>query len=66
MGEPETIFKLVICELASAKGANQEFFWDERGDFKILNKGEEIDPLVVSLNEDDPVMGTLNPGAPAQ
>jgi molecular chaperone DnaK (HSP70) len=61
MGEPETIFKLVICELATAKGANQEFFWDERGDLKILKQGEEVDPLVVSLNEDDPVMGTLNP-----
>jgi molecular chaperone DnaK (HSP70) len=48
-GEPETVFRLVVVELG--KGA---LSWDKEG---ILHSG----PVVVPLNESNPVLGVLEP-----
>lgn len=58
LGEPETMFKLVICEVGSAAGQEVAFGWDASGS---LTKLEGEDKLIVPLNESNPTLGTLVP-----
>ncbi|MEN0067216.1 MAG: Hsp70 family protein [Myxococcota bacterium] len=56
MGEPERIFKLVICEIGRAEpGA---VGWDETGRLRAMSEDGE---LVVPLNDSNPVLGFLDP-----
>jgi len=59
-GEPESYFKLVVCELGRAHDEDPTFAWDDRGTLHRLGKGEP-QALIVPLNEDNPTLGTLDP-----
>lgn len=59
LGEPETMFKLVICEMGTASEDERLFGWDAKGEVHALRGGEER--LVVPLNEHAPTLGTLDP-----
>ncbi|MBN1412389.1 MAG: Hsp70 family protein [Spirochaetales bacterium] len=58
-GIPETIFKLVICEIGENRNNSQTFIWDEKGKLHSLTEGSE--KLIIPLNESNPTLGTLNP-----
>ncbi len=58
LGEPERIFKLVICEIGRAPERERSFGWDDAGQLhKLDSKGS----LVVPLNEANPALGFLDP-----
>ncbi len=61
-GEPEKVFKLVVCELGLAD-EERRFGWDGDGRLHKLGgkEGAEKAPLVVKLNESNPALGTLEP-----
>ncbi|MCB9683262.1 MAG: Hsp70 family protein [Alphaproteobacteria bacterium] len=59
LGEPETLFKLVICELGTGMEDERLFGWDAEGQVHALTAGETR--LVVPLNGTAPTLGTLDP-----
>jgi len=61
LGEPETIFKLVLCEVSRADGGARAFVWDAAGDLhKVGGTGGEAE-VVVPLNAAAPTLGYLDP-----
>jgi molecular chaperone DnaK len=61
LGEPETIFKLLVCEVARATGGDRRFVWDAAGDLhKVGGTGGEAE-MVVPLNAASPTLGYLDP-----
>jgi hypothetical protein len=66
LGEPETMFKLVICELGRARDGDRRFSWDQHGKLHVLSAdGEEDQQLVVvPLNDSNPTLGYLRPPHP--
>jgi molecular chaperone DnaK (HSP70) len=60
LGEPERLFKLVICELGSSE-TDHRYAWDGSGNLHRLSKTNANEPLVVALNESSPTLGTLDP-----
>jgi len=56
-GQPERHFKLVVAEIGQRR-EETPFTWDGTGTLHRLPEGE---PLVVPLNESDPVLGRLEP-----
>jgi len=60
LGEPETIFKMVICEIGTKHAFEQEFAWDKKGELHIL-ENDENKALIFPLNESDPTLGHLDP-----
>jgi molecular chaperone DnaK (HSP70) len=62
LGEPETIFKLVICEVARSDGHERRFVWDAAGDLHKVGGAEGGErEVVVPLNEASPTLGYLDP-----
>ncbi len=61
LGEPESIFKLIVCEIGKKHGLHQEFVWDDKGRLHSLEEGAEARQLIVPLNEDNPTLGYLEP-----
>jgi molecular chaperone DnaK len=62
LGEPETIFKLLICELARSDGHERRFVWDAAGDLhKVGGAAGGEKQVVVPLNEASPTLGYLDP-----
>ena len=62
LGEPETTFKLVICEVGRGEKGDRRFAWDAGGQLtKIGGESPAAVDLVVPLNEASPAMGTLSP-----
>lgn len=59
LGEPEEVFKLVVCELGSA-GGGRGFAWDGAGQVRRVD-GSAGERVVVKLNESCPTMGKLRP-----
>lgn len=57
LGEPERVFKLIVCEIGRAPEAQRSFGWDESGHLHKLDDGG----LVVPLNESNPTFGSLYP-----
>ncbi len=57
LGEPERVFKLIICEIGSREAG--ELTWDAGGRLRRV-KSEE-DRVVVKLNERNPALGQLDP-----
>lgn len=63
LGAPETIFKLVICELGRGHG-DRKFQWDEQGQLHKTGGKDEDAALVIPLNESNPTLGYLRPPHP--
>ncbi len=61
LGEPERIFKLIICEMASGAQEGLSFAWDAQGQLHRLEAGANAAPIVVPLNESNPGLGHLHP-----
>ncbi|MFN3198922.1 MAG: Hsp70 family protein [Bradymonadia bacterium] len=68
LGEPEKIFKLVICEIAGLPVAgvqdDRQFTWDAEGNLRQLGGGAAAQPVVVPLNVANPTLGHLDPPHP--
>ena len=65
LGEPESVFKLVICELGRDGDAERKFMWDENGQLhRIDEESPDGQPVVVPLNESNPTLGTIDPPHP--
>ncbi len=62
LGEPERVFKLVVCELGHASDDERRFGWDAAGQVHKIRGG--ADKLVVPLNESSPTLGRLDPPHP--
>jgi molecular chaperone DnaK (HSP70) len=60
LGEPETIFKLLICEIARGDG-ERRFVWDAAGDVHKVGGTGGQDQVVVPLNASSPTLGYLEP-----
>jgi len=61
LGEPESFFKLVVCELGRPDDGERTFAWDEGGNIHKLGGRDGTSVLVVPLNESNPTLGSLNP-----
>jgi hypothetical protein len=61
LGEAETLFKLVVCEIGRHGGDGKRFGWDAGGALHALT-GE--DRVVVPLNASNPTLGFLDPPHP--
>ncbi len=61
LGEPESIFRLVICEVARGEGAERRFVFDAAGDLHKVGGTSGKDQVVVPLNEASPTLGYLDP-----
>jgi molecular chaperone DnaK (HSP70) len=60
LGEPETIFKLVICEVARGDG-ERKFVWDATGDLQKVGGAAGRAEVIVPLNQSSPTLGYLDP-----
>ena len=61
LGEPESLFKLLICEVSRADRDERRFVWDAAGDVHKVG-GEAGDAqVVVPLNAASPTLGYLDP-----
>jgi molecular chaperone DnaK (HSP70) len=60
LGEPESVFRLVICEVARADG-ERRFVFDAAGDLHKIGGASGKDVVVVPLNESSPTLGYLEP-----
>ena len=61
LGEPETIFKLLVCEVARADGGERRFVWDAAGDIHKVGGSSGEARTVVPLNASSPTLGYLDP-----
>ena len=61
LGEPETIFKLVLCEVSRADGGARAFVWDAAGDLHKVGGAAGEAEVVVPLNAAAPTLGYLDP-----
>jgi molecular chaperone DnaK (HSP70) len=61
LGEPERVFKLVICEISEG-GPGRNFAWDANGRLhRFAGADDAGEALVVKLNEANPALGHLDP-----
>jgi molecular chaperone DnaK (HSP70) len=62
LGAPETVFKLLICEIGrAADGGGRHFVWDAAGNlFKVGGEAKD-GRVVVPLNDVNPILGILDP-----
>jgi molecular chaperone DnaK (HSP70) len=61
LGEPESVFRLVICEVARADGGDRRFVWDAAGDLQTVGGAAGKSEVVVPLNAASPALGYLDP-----
>ena len=61
LGEAESFFKLVVCELGRPDEGERTFAWDKGGKIHKLGGRDGSEVLVVALNDSNPTLGTLNP-----
>jgi molecular chaperone DnaK (HSP70) len=61
LGEPEQVFRLVICEIERGDGAARRFVWDASGDLHKVGGATGSSDVVVPLNEASPTLGYLDP-----
>ena len=54
LGEPETIFKLLICEVSRGDGDERRFVWDAAGDVHKVGGTAGEAQVVVPLNAASP------------
>jgi molecular chaperone DnaK (HSP70) len=61
LGEPESLFKLLICEVSGADGGERRFVWDAAGDVHKVGGTAGDGQIVVPLNAASPTLGYLDP-----
>ncbi|MES1240891.1 MAG: Hsp70 family protein [Acidobacteriota bacterium] len=62
LGEPETLFKLLICEVSNGSEAGERHFvWDAAGDVHKVGGESGEAQVVVPLNAASPTLGYLDP-----
>ncbi|HEX6901670.1 MAG TPA: Hsp70 family protein [Thermoanaerobaculia bacterium] len=61
LGEPESLFKLLICEVSRADGEERRFVWDAAGDLHKVGGAAGDAQVVVPLNAASPTLGYLDP-----
>ncbi len=61
LGEPENVFRLVICEVARAEGGERKYVWDASGDLQMIGGASGKSEVVVPLNAASPTLGYLDP-----
>jgi len=61
LGEPESIFRLVVCEVARGEGTERRFVFDASGDLHKVGGTTGEDQVVVPLNASSPTLGYLEP-----
>lgn len=61
LGEPENLFKLLICEVSRADGDERRFVWDAAGDVHKVGGTAGDAQVVVPLNEASPTLGYFDP-----
>jgi molecular chaperone DnaK (HSP70) len=61
LGEPETIFKLLLCEVSRADGGARAFVWDAAGDLHKIGGAAGEAEVIVPLNAASPTLGYLDP-----
>ncbi|HVR99891.1 MAG TPA: Hsp70 family protein [Thermoanaerobaculia bacterium] len=61
LGEPESVFKLLICEVGRADGGERRFVWDAAGDVHKVGGTAGDAQVVVPLNAASPTLGYLDP-----
>ncbi len=61
LGEPENLFKLLICEVSRSDGGERRFVWDAAGDMHKVGGTSGDAQIVVPLNEASPTLGYLDP-----
>jgi hypothetical protein len=61
LGEPEQVFRLVICEIARGDGDERRFVWDAGGDLHQLGGDRGEPAVIVPLNAASPTLGYLDP-----
>jgi len=61
LGEPESIFRLVICEVARGEGTERRFVFDASGDLHKVGGTTGKDQVIVPLNASSPTLGYLEP-----
>jgi molecular chaperone DnaK len=61
LGEPESIFKLLVCEVARGDGQERTFVWDASGELHKVGGASGQAEVVVPLNAASPTLGYLDP-----
>jgi molecular chaperone DnaK (HSP70) len=63
LGEPETLFKLLICEVSRSDGDGgaRRFVWDAAGDVHKVGGTSGEAQVIVPLNAASPTLGYLDP-----
>src|SRR5262249_30472124 len=61
LGEPESIFKLLVCEIARGDGGPRRFVWDAAGDLHKVGGDAGEAQVIVPLNASSPTLGYLDP-----
>ena len=61
LGEPESIFRLAICEVSRGDGDERRFVWDAAGDLHKVGGASGQAQVVVPLNASSPTLGYLDP-----
>ncbi len=61
LGEPESLFKLLICEVSRSDGDERRFVWDAAGDVHKVGGSSGEAQVVVPLNTASPTLGYLDP-----
>jgi len=61
LGEPEQVFRLVICEVERGDGSDRRFVWDAAGDLHKIGGASGKAEVIVPLNATSPTLGYLDP-----
>ena len=61
LGEPESVFRLEICEVARGEGTERRFVFDAAGDLQKVGGATGKDQVIVPLNAAAPTLGYLEP-----
>ena len=59
--EPATEFELRIYEMSRANGPQREIGYDDQNRLRVLDRSNANEPIIVCLNDSDPVLGKLVP-----